>query len=285
MNSAIQITQTAKQVLKDHEIDALPIDPILIAKNCDILVQPKPDTSSGVSGLLCRVGNNFGIMYATHVPSEGYQRFSVAHELGHYFLPGHIDAVLGINDTHESRAGFVSSDNYEREADQFAAELLMPENLFRRALKSCEDGLVGIEQLAMQCGASLTATAIRYTKFASIPVAIVVSSGHRVDFCFLSEAMNEFKGLNRLKKGELIPSRTLTSSFNSNPTNIEGAKKESSNGDLDDWFGGNFEVELYEEVVGLGSYGRTLTVLTTTTFADDLDEVDETKERRYPKWR
>ena len=42
----------------------------------------------------CAVGNMFGIAYATHIDNVGFQNFSVGHELGHYFLPGHVDAVL-----------------------------------------------------------------------------------------------------------------------------------------------------------------------------------------------
>jgi len=66
--------------------------------------------------LICQ-GQNFGIAYATHIKSEGFQRFSIAHELGHYFLPGHIDAVLSDMDMHESRAGFTTGNKYEMEAD------------------------------------------------------------------------------------------------------------------------------------------------------------------------
>ena len=67
-----------------------------------------------------------------HIDNIGFQNFSVAHELGHYFLPGHIDAVLADGDVHESRAGFASGDRYEMEADHFAATLLMPRSVARR---------------------------------------------------------------------------------------------------------------------------------------------------------
>ncbi len=65
-------------------IDGLPVDPEAIAGKHDILVQPKPDAKPGVSGMLVKAGDGFGIMYATHIPSRGFQRFSIAHELGHY---------------------------------------------------------------------------------------------------------------------------------------------------------------------------------------------------------
>ena len=126
--------QSAEAFLKEEGITALPVDPFAIARSRDIVVEGKPESQGGVSGMLLRHGNTFGIMYATHVHSEGFQRFSGSHELGHYFLEGHLDQVLQ-NGVHVSHAGFVTTDPYELEADHFAAGLLMPETPFRKAEK------------------------------------------------------------------------------------------------------------------------------------------------------
>src|SRR5579859_4844122 len=130
-DSANISTQYAEKLLLERGITSLPVDPFAIAAAENITVKAKPNTAPGVSGLLIRVGSSFGIMYATHIRNEGYQRFSISHELGHYFLPGHIDAVF-LNDAqvHTSHAGFVSDDKYENEADHFAAGLLMPDPMF-----------------------------------------------------------------------------------------------------------------------------------------------------------
>ena len=106
-------------------ISSLPIDPVDIATRHDIVVEAKPDVAVGVSGMLLRHGDNFGILYATHVSNRGFQRFSIAHELGHYFLDGHVDHVLPEDGFHASHAGFLSNDPYELEADSFAAGLLI----------------------------------------------------------------------------------------------------------------------------------------------------------------
>ena len=100
--------QRAEAVLTEQGITELAVDPFDIAARHDIVVQAKPDVDSGVSGMLLRHGNSFGILYASDVPSEGFQRFSVAHELVHYFLDGHIDHVLPKDGAHASRAGFSS---------------------------------------------------------------------------------------------------------------------------------------------------------------------------------
>src|SRR4051812_34426172 len=125
MNSVFRLKmakQKAEAVLKELGITSLPVDPFAIAHSRDIIVEAKPDTEDGVSGMLLRYDDVFGIVYATHIPNEGFQRFSVGHELGHYFLEGHLDHLLK-DGAHVSRAGFISGDPYELEADNFAAGL------------------------------------------------------------------------------------------------------------------------------------------------------------------
>ena len=138
--------------------------------------------------MLLRHGNNFGIVYATHIPSQGFQRFSISHELGHFFLDGHLDQLLK-DGVHVSRAGFVTADPYELEADHFAAGLLMPEAPFRKAMDRYDPGLDAIEAVADLCLTSRTATAIRYAELTDAAVAVIMSTGGIIDYCFLSEAM------------------------------------------------------------------------------------------------
>jgi Zn-dependent peptidase ImmA (M78 family) len=121
-------------------------------------------------------------MYATHIKNEGFIRFTVAHELGHYFLPGHPETLFPDgHGTHASRSGFVSRGPIEEEADHFAATLLMPEALFVAASNDADVGFAAIDSLATQCKTSITATAIRYATYAESAVAVVVSSGRNID--------------------------------------------------------------------------------------------------------
>jgi len=114
----------ALQVVKDCGFSALPICPFEVAKKHDIHVEAKQSSKPGVSGFLMRVGNVFGIRYAQHIANEGYMRFTVAHELGHYFLPGHPEKLFPHGDgLHESRSGFISGDPLERQADCFAGTM------------------------------------------------------------------------------------------------------------------------------------------------------------------
>ena len=270
----------AQKVLHDLKIDTLRVDPIAIAGKHGIAVEAKPDNVEGVSGALIKAGDQFGILYATHIQSIGFQRFSIAHELGHYFTDGHTDALLE-NNLHVSRAGFTSADPFEQEADYFAASLLMPERPFKRALDSHKAGLTCVDALSAACETSLTATAIRYASLTADGVAVIATTGQSVDWCFMSEALKEAKGLNWLRKGTPVPGGTLTAAFNADPENIRGARRDSGDGRLNDWLDGERVYKVVEEVVGLGQYGRSLTLLTCPALSGrgDDDPGDDDEER------
>jgi Zn-dependent peptidase ImmA (M78 family) len=274
----------AERLIKELEISSLPVHPIAIAESLGILVQPKI-AAGGVSGMLVRVGNDFAIGYATHIDSEGFKRFCVAHELGHYRVPGHVEAVLAHGDIHESRAGFVTDDPYEREADHFAAALLMPDPLFSRELRKLGDGLEAVEAIAERCITSLTAAANRYVQKANVPVAMLVSRGPRIEYCFMSRALQDFDGLEWLRKGQPLPTGTQTERFNADPGNIRWARRADSETNLRDWFGGRRSIPGTEEIIGLGSYAKTLTILSSDIFADEEDEDEVVEERWTARFR
>jgi hypothetical protein len=272
-------THAAESFVKGRGIETLPVCPFSIAKDLDIDVRPLPRRSHpGVSGMLLRQGNAFGILYATYLDNDGFQRFSIGHELGHYHLPSHPESVLR-DGFHTSYAGFTSKDRYELEADHFAAGLLMPGFLFDPAMDKVARGLDAIEALSDQCVTSRTATAIRYAQRTPDAVAIVVSAGHVIDYCFMSDSFREIPGLDWLRKGSPLPHSSVTHSFNSNTENIARGERADGEQILQNWFGGHIQAELFEEVVGLGSYGRTLTVLTASDLPD-LEEIEEEEELR-----
>jgi IrrE N-terminal-like domain len=267
----------AAVVLRDLNITGLRVEPEEIATSKGILVRAKPDTADGVSGMLVKAGDEFGIMYATKIPSRGFQKFSIAHEIGHYCIDGHSDALL-TNGIHVSHAGFVSNDPYEQEADYFAAALLMPERTFRRAIEDCDAGLGCVEHLRGECETSLTATAIRYSALTRDAVAIIISTGDAIDYCFMSEGLKQAKGIKWLRKGTPVPAGTVTENFNARPDNVRTAQKDSGEGRLNDWMEGDKIYKVSEEVVGLGSYGRTLTVLTCKALSMRIEAVEDDDE-------
>ena len=280
--------QRAEHVLRERGIDALPVDPVAIAQDAGIVVKAKPDTApGGVSGMLLRHGDAFGILYATHLHNEGFERFSIGHELGHFFLDGHLDLVLPNGaTTHASRAGFQSADVHEREADHFSAGLMMPTRPCRKLLAKLEPGLAAVEALAAACRTSLTATAIRLAELAEDAVAVVMSTAGVVDYCFLSETMQGLPQLTPPRKGFPVPRRTATHTFASGAANRDGARVEAEC-DILDWLGGSRSLPATEEILHLATYGKTLTLLTVPTLLDEAfqDEDADLEERWTPRFR
>lgn len=267
----------AEQIIKGERIASLPVDPKAFARGKGIEVEAKPPGSAGVSGMLVRVGNEFAIAYSTHLGNEGFENFSVGHELGHFYLPGHMDAVIpGGDGIHESRAGFNSKDRYEIEADRFSVGFLMPRHLFFPALEGAGRGLAAIESMSTLCKTSLHATAIRFAQCTRDRMAIVLSVGGRIDHCFMSDALRNTSGIDWLRKREAVPRDTPTHVFNQNQDNVARAVRIEQTSNLQQWFGGSRRVEISEDVVGLGRYGKTLTVL----YDIDLPEPEEEQEER-----
>ena len=235
-NRYANVQQKAENFLKQNDFHKLPVDLDAIAKMLDITINPKPSNVEGVSGMLLKQGDNFGIMYATHIDNIGFQRFSIAHEIGHYLLEGHIEQILPDgNGIHVSQSGFTSQDPYEKEADNFACALLMPSELFKAEINKRGEGLAAIKGLKELCKTSFIATAIRYTEFAEEPCAVIVSTGDSVDYSFKSEALKKLPDIEWISKGNPIPSGTLTESFNKQNTNT--TEEGSDSGILSDWVG------------------------------------------------
>lgn len=92
---------------------------------------------------------------------------------------------------------------------------------------------------------------------------MIVSSGNQVEYCFISEALEAIRGVRRIANKSVLPSGSCTARFNSTPGKMSYGSQEGAWTSLDDWFDDAPQIEMKEDVVGLGGYGKTLTVLFT----------------------
>ncbi len=286
MNQNFKLTiakQKGEKVARQFGDNSLPVDLSAIADKHDICIELKNNSTKGVSGMLLRHGNNFGIMYSTHIKNEGFQRFSIAHELGHYFLEGHVDHILPNKDSiHKSSAGFVSGDSYEIEADYFASGLLMPDDLVQPIVRKNLSGLSVIKRIAESCKTSFVSSAIKYTFLSEEAVAVIVSEGTKIKFCFLSQSMKSLPELSWPAKESPVPAHSLTAQFNKKTKQIPQTGYEENEIDVRAWLSGNKSFQVKEEVQGLGSYGKTLTIL---SYAGDIEEVlNDEEEKLLDSW-
>ena len=118
-------------------------------------------------------------------------RFVIGHELGHFFLhPSHDQFELCTAD--DLQPGRTDIHRREREANAFAAELLMPRHLFEPRLHElCQQrpgaDLHMVRHLARTFRTSLTATALHFVAYCPRPCALVyVGPSGRVDWASTS---------------------------------------------------------------------------------------------------
>lgn len=268
-----QIEARAQALLNEAGVHSLPIEPQKIAEYLDIAVHAKPETASGASGWLVRQGNDFAIVYATHIPSVGFQNFSIAHELGHYWLEGHPEHVFRSGNEHASRSSFSSTDPIEREADYFASCLMMPKSMCKDLIRKNSDGMAAVKSLATACNSSMVAAALRYAEIGHLAAGVLQCQKGRVEFCAIHPLQAHVGWARPLAQNMKVPLDSATWRLAQDADAVLSGGEDSDSGEASDWFsaakGG---VHLIEEVIGLGRFGRTLTLLTLEEADDDEDD-------------
>jgi len=149
--------KTARNLLHKYWKGGLPIDPSKIAGLEGLRVEPFADhASKNLSGELVPDGDT-AIIKFNPSDSAKRQRFTIAHELGHYML-GHGHAFRDPS-SHFSMSYY---DQREVDANQFAAEVLMPEVAVKVLLKQRK--ITDVAELARLFDVSVNAMSYRLKK-------------------------------------------------------------------------------------------------------------------------
>jgi hypothetical protein len=246
----------AGRVLTDLEIRKTPIDVFAIARKEKIKLCPTQCASDFCGRLeyLPELGR-FLLFYPDHPDAESNPRirFSIGHELGHYYIEEHRERLMR-GEFHSSESGFICEKELEMQADSFASGLLLPERTLTSFLQSKNREFLTLREvlnLAEQCGTSRECAAIRYAKFAEEKCIVVVSRGGSVVYAISSDDAERIRLL--IKRGSQVPTqssaRRATSSITENE--IEGNA----------WVPWTKVHTLSEESIALGYGGLVLTLL------------------------
>jgi len=124
----------AEELLSATRVYGAPIDPTSIARYLNIQVRKEFFVGSLSGVLMRRQGDAMIAVNAGDSPKR--QRFTIAHEIGHFVL-GHKGDVF-VDHTMISRRDMRSAaiDDQEIEANAFAAELLMPSQIVLEELNN-----------------------------------------------------------------------------------------------------------------------------------------------------
>lgn len=132
-----------EKVWLDISREELPVNPVRIADTFGIQIKEK-DLPVNISGLIIKHHNMDPIIVVNSNDSENRQRFTIAHELGHYvykMLHNDEEAEYEYVDYRDENSSN-GSDDEEIFANNFAASLLMPGKLVRKYYKKYDKYLL-----------------------------------------------------------------------------------------------------------------------------------------------
>lgn len=128
------VEEQITRLLKENEVRRPPVDVEAIARAIGLDVRYSP-TTDDVSGALIRTGNS-AVIAVNSAQHENRQRFTIAHEIGHFILhkrtQKHFDEDFRID--FRNAVSSEATQRGEIEANRFAAALLMPEQFLRKDL-------------------------------------------------------------------------------------------------------------------------------------------------------
>jgi hypothetical protein len=217
-------------------------------------------------------------------------RFSIAHELGHYFLEAHRAFLMRTRTSHPSSSEFNNSVLVEREADAFASGLLLPTDRFEPVVNEGGRELSAgrVRQMAEDFRVSFVAAVIRAVRLSECPCGVVGVRDGKKAWTFVSPSLVE-AGAYPSGSGRPLPN---TARHHWDRFRKGESEPVAQDGKLWEWFEtyGDDDIgalDVYEEYMPVPSM-KTLLVLVTADpndirNPDDDDESDE-EEEYIPSW-
>jgi Zn-dependent peptidase ImmA (M78 family) len=161
---------------------SFPVPVEVYAREAGAVIRPQTDLGRDEAGY-CFQNNGKHFICTNANDRTERQRFTVCHEIAHI--------VLGLPSQHGASPWW----SYEKRplaevlCDVFAAELLLPYDLFQPQAEKANIGLAAIDNLADRFQASVTATGSRYAAVLSAPVAFVLSERGKVRYASRSNPL------------------------------------------------------------------------------------------------
>jgi Zn-dependent peptidase ImmA (M78 family) len=179
---------TAKKILLDFGIDnvqsltTIDLKDLIQARGAfyeEILLD-------GKDGRIVTHNDKSVISINRSISDVGKKRFTAAHELGHYELHKNLTVTA---DTPYELSNWYQSGSHEKEANDFASELVMPSKLYKAACVGKKFGPKLIEELSKTFLVSRTAAILKFIKSGNHPVCVFCSQNNKVRWWKMSEEM------------------------------------------------------------------------------------------------
>lgn len=193
MSPAAQLAQLLSQrFVKDSQ-------PNLLQLCKDLGLRLKEMPFHGIDGALIRGSSKQKGIVAVNaaIREVSRKRFTIAHEIGHFIMPHHRNLPT-FCDEKKIESFYDQIARPEVEANEFAAELLLPSAVLRRRFNLSEFSLQDISTVATEFQTSLTATTRSFLGLTHLPCAMVWSVANQAKWCARSEAFRFFLPLAEL---------------------------------------------------------------------------------------
>ncbi len=223
-----------------------------IAEEFGIDVLYRPAESYDGALLRIRDAQRGCIVINSRIREESRKRFTLAHEIGHFVLPGQQEVSAPCK---QQRIENWDADLYrpELEANRFAADILMPRGLVAEFVQS-EPSLESIRSIAQLCGTSLTASAVRLITLTPHRAAVVWSQNQKILWSKLSEGFVRW-----IRKGEVRENSFAAQCYRKQSVPEQLAPVPASA-----WLyekGLHEGAQIWEQSVDLKNYGAVLSLL------------------------
>jgi len=273
----------------DKFVKTAPPDLTALCRDLGLRIREVP--AKGFDGALIRskVGQKGIVAVKASIFETSRKRFTIAHEIGHFIIPHHRD--LGNICEDKKIESFDSQLNQaEIEANEFAAELLLPSALLRKRFDLSEFSLPQISAVAADFGTSLTATTRSFLTLTDLPCAMVWSVTNSARWFVRSDSFRFFLPLAELPANGSFAARIFRG---------ESAPAELAPVRADAWLNRQDAEQittLLEHSISLPNYDAVLTLLWAykaellpsgsgrEALLEDLDPEDFTlNRRRWPR--
>lgn len=204
---------------------------------------------------LVRKGNRGLIRVKQDIPEPGRKRFAIAHEIGHWLLHENLTQILAC--TSQDMVAKYKASAPEIEANYFAAELLMPEKLFKPMASRGRPSAELIKRVAAEFGTTLTSTAIRFAEVMDDYFAVVFSEKGRIRW---SRGSKPFEKRYWLEPGTTLSLDTVAGRYFRDGVIHEGSHELDRGAwlqnDVDD-----SDEPIFEEIIPLTRYGQVMSLI------------------------
>jgi Zn-dependent peptidase ImmA (M78 family) len=244
----------------------------------------------GFEGALVRVWNrpNGIIAIRRGIRENGRKRFTIAHEIGHYILPGHGKYERACKSENiESWRGGVP--HQEVAANRFASELLLPTALVRQVVQVQLASIETARYLSKEFQTSLTAALLKSVEVTEERCCVVMSRNNVIEWAKPNDTFGYY-----VRRGEKLSTDSLASRLLRDKEEREASGLVPAGAWIDDSrLGAN--VRIHEDSIFQPYYNSVLTILTINeplaaadpydqdSLLDELDPEEFTiRRRRWP---